>query len=140
MAKEIIYALSKTGNFTDNFSETELANYRDSVPFALKLNNPSYQLEILPPTTSNPSTAPVQDRQLWVRDDVDDPEDPIPPAQPVTIIIPTRKPGSPIVPKPATAPIVSDPTSKTSSQQNAQTPPLKLNHNSSSRNQNNEIG
>lgn len=88
MAVDITTLLNTTSDFK---------SYPDSVNFALELNDPSYQLKILPPNKSDPSTAGVQDRQLWVGTDVTDPEDPIPSAQPVVLPFPSPFPG-PIAP------------------------------------------
>jgi hypothetical protein len=95
MAVDVTAVLNTSANFKDN---------PDSVNFALELNDLSSQLQILPPTVSSPSTAPVQDRQLWAGVDVDDPDDHTPPAQPVVIPTPTPvpRPIVPVTPKPGT--------------------------------------
>jgi hypothetical protein len=94
---DLVAGLNQTGDFSD---------YPDSVNFALEQNDPSYQLQILPPTGCNPSTAPVQNRRLWVRTDVTDPSDPIPSARPVIIPILGPTPVSPLT-RPASSSIMS---------------------------------
>jgi hypothetical protein len=89
MCLDINTALNTTA---PNFSSAGV----DSVVMALELNDRSYQISILPPVGSSPGTAGVQNRQLWVGVDVDDPDDPIPVAQPVSIPAPT--PVGPVAP------------------------------------------
>ena len=97
MAVDLTAVLNETPNFS---------GYPDSVNFALELNDPSYQLQILPPTVGDPSTAGIQDRQLWVGTDVTDPDDPIPSAKAVVLPIPTPVP-NPVAPSTAQAGMVT---------------------------------
>jgi hypothetical protein len=116
MAVDLVAVLNQTGDFSD---------YPDSVNFALELNDPSYQLQILPPTGSNPSTAPVQNRQLWVGTDVTDPSDPIPSAQPVIVPILGPTPISPLT-QPVSSPITVHPAASPTSNPANTALPLSL--------------
>jgi len=93
MVEEITNALN--ASTSNNFADSVF----DSAILGLELNDPSYQITILPPSGSNFPTTPTPTRQLWTGEDVDDAEDPIKPAKPVIL------PGPIINPQP-TAPVI----------------------------------
>lgn len=86
--------------FSTSATQYFLPRGMDSTIFALELNDNNYQIDFLPPDGSSLATVPTQDRQLWVGVDVNDDNDPIPPATvPPPVVI-----GPPIVISPVPQP------------------------------------
>lgn len=101
MARDIEPALIKTDTGSGGF----ISGATDSVILSLELNDPSYQLTILPPHGSTPPAATKPDRQLWVGTDIDDPTDPVPSAHPVII----NTPLPPVITPPVSTPPINPP-------------------------------
>jgi hypothetical protein len=128
--------LQMYSDFSPALATADFQSLIDSTVMALELNDASYQLTILPPTGSSPGTATPQNRQLWVGVDVNDPDDPIPPAQPV-VVGPLPHDGQPeppitVHPEPNTRREISPVLSVNLSAQAIPTEPAPPTHSSSS--------